>query len=465
MTSQLLTELLQSLALLSLFLLIGTFVRAKVKLFQKTFIPASVLGGFLLLLLGPIVFNVIPIPESWIATYSYIPGILIVPIVASVPLGLKLGNGKSGGKSGIKSVLPLFFIMGVIAFIQYAIGYGTNVLFTSFGYEIFPAYGWELGMGFSGGHGTAGLLGSMYREMNLPYWETAQGIAVTTATIGLIGGIVIGMIMINWAARKGYTSILKKPGDIPDNMKIGYEKDINKQSSMGRETMMSSSIDTFAFHLAIILTACGIAYLILSTVKKLAIPGLNSISIWAYAIVVMFAIWGLIQKFKIDYLIDSKVKGKISGTLTKFAIIAAIASLPVEAVLTHMAPILVSCLLGFIGTIVPFIYLSKKYLKENWFEHMIASFGMSTGVFLTGLLLLRICDPEMESPVLGNYSLAYTVLSVLNFAFMPVLLNLIVFKGALTMFITSSVISLVFLLGAIISSKIVFGNSKIEKGV
>lgn len=464
MTSQLLTELIQSMALLSVFLLIGTFIRAKVKLFQKTFIPASVIGGFLLLLLGPIVSNILPVPQSWITTYSLIPGILIIPIVASVPLGLKLGGSKSGegnGNGGLKSILPLFCIMGVVAFLQYVVGFGTNIAFKAAGYEIYDAFGWELGMGYSGGHGTAGLLGSMYRELNLPYWELSQGIAVTTATIGLIGGIVIGMVLINWAARKGYTSILKKPGDIPENMKLGYEKDIKKQGSLGRETMMSSSIDTFAFHLAIILTACGIAYLLLVVAKKFAIPGLSSISIWAYAIVVMFGIWGIIQKLKIDYLVDSKIKGKISGTLTEYAIIAAIASLPVEAVLTHMAPILTACVVGMAATIFPFLFLCKKFLRDNWFEHMIAAFGMSTGVFLTGLLLLRICDPEMESPVLGNYSLSYTLLSVLNFAIMPILLNIIVNKGAIAMFMVSLAFCVVYLIGAIISSKIVFR----EKGV
>ena len=68
MTSAVLEDFLGSLAVLSVFLLIGTFLRAKLKIFQKTFIPASVIGGFLLLLLGPIVSGVLPIPDSWIST-------------------------------------------------------------------------------------------------------------------------------------------------------------------------------------------------------------------------------------------------------------------------------------------------------------------------------------------------------------------------------------------------------------
>ncbi len=47
MTNAMLTDLLQSLGLLGIFLLIGVFLRAKFKIFQKTFIPASVIGELL----------------------------------------------------------------------------------------------------------------------------------------------------------------------------------------------------------------------------------------------------------------------------------------------------------------------------------------------------------------------------------------------------------------------------------
>ena len=66
MTGAMLTTLFQSICFLALFLLIGFVLRAKVKVFQETFIPASVIGGFILLLLGPIGLGILPIPEEWI---------------------------------------------------------------------------------------------------------------------------------------------------------------------------------------------------------------------------------------------------------------------------------------------------------------------------------------------------------------------------------------------------------------
>lgn len=40
------TMILQTFAVISVFLLLGAFLRAKVKLFQRLYLPACVIGGF-----------------------------------------------------------------------------------------------------------------------------------------------------------------------------------------------------------------------------------------------------------------------------------------------------------------------------------------------------------------------------------------------------------------------------------
>ncbi|MBS4912538.1 MAG: hypothetical protein KHZ77_00015 [Veillonella sp.] len=424
MTSKMMADMLFALGVLSMFLLLGTFIRAKVRVLQQTFIPASVIGGFILLIFGPVGLNWIPLPADWIKFYSLIPGILIVPVVASVPLGLKI---TSSGKT-LKNVMPLALIGSAIGMLQFTLGFVTQVLFDG-SYDFYPTFGWELGLGYVGGHGTAGLLGNMLQGMNLPFWHVAQGVAITTATFGLVGGIILGMILINIAARRGQTSILKKPGDIPESFKVGYIKDVSKQPSMGRETTMSSSIDAYAFHCAIIFGVCAVSYWLLAVIKGAKVPVLKDISIWAYCIIVMFIVWWAILKLKIDYLVDGKVKSKISGSLTEFAVVAAIGSMPIKAVMTYFVPILFMCLLGYVLTIGFLWFTCKAWLKDYWFEHMIATMGMSTGVFLTGILLLRICDPDFESPVLANYSLSYTLTSVAYFAILNVFLSTLLYSG------------------------------------
>ena len=459
MTNAMLTDLLQSLALLGSFLLLGVFIRAKFKIFQKTFITASVIGGFLLLILGPQAFNILPFPEEWFSIYSLLPGILIVPVVASVPLGLKIGGEKTrdGVESGIlKNVFPLIGIGFAASMLQFAVGFGTHVLFGS--EALYDVFGIELSIGFVGGHGTAGTLGNMLSELNLPYWQTAQGVAITTATFGIVGGILIGIAMINWAARHGQTAVLKKPADIPEPIRVGFERDISKQCSVGRETTLSSSIDTLAFHSALIFVACGLAYLLLMVTKKFHVPVLSSISVWAYAMIVMFIIWGIMSRLKLDYLVDEKIKSKVSGSFTEFAVIAAIASLPVQAVAAYIVPILVMVLIGYIVTSAILFLFCKKLLKGYWFEQMVATLGMSTGVFLTGVLLLRICDPDLESPALANYSLSYTVISIIYFAMLNMFIVLPMASGAMVTALVALALGIAGLVAAVAASRLSFGR-------
>ncbi len=131
MTSQLLTELLQSLSLLSLLLLIGVLLRAKVKLFQTLYLPASVIGGFIGLLISPEIlgrFSKISIPIEWIKTYSLLPGILSIPIFAAIPLGMFLTESKSIKSLYPAKVLIAFAIFQCASMFQSAVGYSVNII-------------------------------------------------------------------------------------------------------------------------------------------------------------------------------------------------------------------------------------------------------------------------------------------------------------------------------------------------
>ena len=321
LTSSLLTELLCSLSIIGGLLLLGTFLRAKVKLFQKLFLPASVIGGFIGLLLGPMVlgdYAILRVPETYIHDWSLLPGTLIVPIFAAVPLGMFMDRSsqKSGsGKKTAPNVLKAFALFAALSFMQSAIGFGTNLFFSRSGdSNLYRTFGYELSQGFCGGHGTAGAVGKILEGLGLDYWATAQGVAVTTATIGIIGGMLLGIIFINIAAAKGKTAVLKKPGDIPAEMSKGYVADPSRHASMGRETFMPSTVETISLHLAIILGVCGAAYALLDLLKKTGISAFSSMPVWIYAMVIMFGVNHLIIKLKLDWAIDTKVKSRISET-------------------------------------------------------------------------------------------------------------------------------------------------------
>ena len=457
MTSQLLTQLLQALSLLSVLLLIGTFLRAKVKLFQSLYLPASVIGGFIGMIISPEIlgrFSNYSISEEWIKTYSLLPGILSVPIFAAIPLGMFLNSSNnSNEKKSIKSMYPskvliCFGLFQCASMSQSAIGYATNMFFSKINPQLnmYRTFGYELSAGFAGGHGLAAATGKLLEGFGIPQWEIAQGVALTTATIGLIGGIVFGIIFINLAVRKNKTKIIKRINDNADkSMEVGYNKDINKQNSLGRETFLSSSIETITFHLAIIFTVCGIAYIILNFVKKMNIAGLNVLPVWTYSMIIMFALNFIIKKLNLVWMVDAKVKAKIMGTLSDFAIVSAMTSLPIKAIINYIAPITVMCILGFIITYLLVFPLNSFFFKEDYsFERAIISWGTLTGVLITGMTLLKICDPEYKSPALSEFSLGFSLMSVTGLLIVPILNTVLAVGSTFDNFITAIISAILY---------------------
>ena len=187
MTSSLFTELLKAVAILGVFLLIGAFLRAKAPFFRKLLLPASVIGGFLALIVGPRVLNLIPFSEDYLNTWSLLPSILIVPIFAAAPLGNGMGADRARKKKGLlqygPSVLLMCALFSTVSCLQGVVGYGVNLVFTAMGWDLHRTFGWELSQGFAGGHGTASAIGGILQDFQLDYWSTAQSVGVTMATV------------------------------------------------------------------------------------------------------------------------------------------------------------------------------------------------------------------------------------------------------------------------------------------
>ena len=87
-------DFLMDFAIASLFIMIGQLIRAKVKLVQKFFVPASMIAGFLALALGSQGLNVLPFSEG-ISSYA---GSLIIVIFAGVGI-----SGFSFSKKNFKA--------------------------------------------------------------------------------------------------------------------------------------------------------------------------------------------------------------------------------------------------------------------------------------------------------------------------------------------------------------------------
>lgn len=478
MTSTMLQDLLKCISVLGGLLLLGTLLRAKVPLFQKLLLPASVIGGLIGLLLGPVVlgnYAVLRVPEEYISVWSLLPGVLIIPIFSSTPLGMfkkkemsvSADEKKARTRGTVWRIMMTMGITAAAAFSQNVAGYGVNLAYSKINPDagLYRTFGWELREGFCGGHGTAGAVGGILEGYGLPYWQTAQGVAMTTATIGLIGGMFLGILFINRAGKKGKLAYFdtSKAG-LPEDVLKGLCKDVGRQRSMGREITASSSVETISVHLAVILGGCGISFILRSLLGQIS-SVFGSIPVWFYGILVMYGINWLIQKLNLTWLIDKKVKSAIIGTLSDFAITAAIASVPVQAVFSYAVPLFAMCILGFVLTwAITFPLFKFCFRGDHAFERAIITWGTNTGVMVTGLMLLRICDPDYESPSLGDFTMCYPFISVLTIAAAPAYYELIRSGSTFDNFLFALVMMAIFLGVSLIGRAGYYGTGPKQKG-
>ena len=435
MTTALLQNLISYMGLAACLLFAGMFLRAKVPAFRKLLLPASVIGGFVGLLLGPQVLGdnaILKFSTDCVSTWSLIPGVLILPIFASVPLGDGMNEApkpKGEFKRNLPKVLAAGGCFGATAFLQSIVGFGMAIVFVTFmpSIGLYKNFGYELTAGFSGGHGTAGAIGGLLQQFGVEHWEVAQGMATTFATIGLIGGMIGGILLINFYCRKGETRMLDKPADLPEVTVFGFTKDVKAQPNVGRETTNNSSIETITVHLGIILIDCALSYFLLAKAKEYSIPGFSVIPVWFYGLGLMYGINFLLRKFKLDWMIDKKVKGRIVGAISDFAIVCAVASMNVKAVAAYIVPIVVCSVLGFAVTFLCCFTLHKFCFGKNdyYVERAIMSWGVNTGVMINGMMLLKICDPGYDSPTLKDFSMGFAIFSISGVVWQPLMYSLI----------------------------------------
>jgi ESS family glutamate:Na+ symporter len=102
--------------------------------------------------------------------------------------------------------------------------------------------------------------------------------------------------------------------------------------------------------------------------------------------------------------------------------------MPVRELVGYTAPIIVLLLVGVVGAVAMF-YLGKRFLPDHWVERSIMTFGQCTGVTATGLLLVRVVDPEFETPAVSAWGLSYAVMFPLALVFLGIATTLMVEYG------------------------------------
>lgn len=391
-------------------LLVGKFLRVKIRLIQKLFIPPSLLAGLLGLLLGPNGLGWLPLSGS-ISTYA---AILIAVVFGALPLsspGFKVREVVHRvGPMWVFSQFGMLFQWGLMGL------FGLLVL-RAFWPGLNAAFGVMLPTGFYGGHGTAAAIGSAFEGLG---WDEAASLGMTTATIGVIVAILGGLLFIKIAAKKGQTSYITDFRDLPDEYRSGLLPE-EKREPTAVGTTSPISIDSHVFHLSLVILAAFGGYLMSKGVKMLA-PKLE-LPVFSCAFVVGMLVKMLFNKAGAATYIDPKTTSSISSSATDLLVACGVASIKLGVVVKYALPLVVLTLVGIAVTAFTVFYFGRRLNRKDWFEKSVFAWGWWTGTMAMGIALLRIVDPKMQSKAMDDYALAYlpcAPVEILLITFVPI---------------------------------------------
>lgn len=394
------------LGLIGLALLLATVVRARVRFFQKYLIPNALTAGFILLpfynYLGPL----IGVTQEGLGELVY--HLLSISFVA-----MTLRRSDSTGTKGDKRI----FATSVSVLSQYAIQAFVGLLLTyvfikTMFPDLFPAFGFLLPLGFVLGPGQAYAIGQGWEQFG---FSGAGTIGLTFAAIGFIVSSFGGVFLINYGIRRGWLTDEFLKGLKKGGVRTGVFPKGHLSPAGSKLSTESEAIDSMTFHAGMVLFVYFLGYLVLRLLTFLL--GLIgpmgtelAVNLWGISFI-FAAVMGILFKqilkaLDVDYTLDNQTLTRISGFSVDVMVTAAIAAISIVVVKAYMLPILLLAALAAFFVFLTVPWFVSRIFRDHQFHRMLMIFGVSTGTLPTGLALLRVIDPEFETPVASDYMYA-----------------------------------------------------------
>ncbi len=368
-------------------LFVGKLLRVNCSLFQRLYLPSSVVGG----LVGLTVVSVCGrwIPEECVKVAGKLPGFLINIIFATIFLGAATPKIRDV----FRLAFPQLVVGQLLAWGQYVVGLGLAgfVLVKAFGVP--ETFGNLLEIGFQGGHGTAGGMAESFSEIG---WTDGVALGFTMATIGMVVGVVLGMVLIQWAHRHGYVKEVRAFEDRRIFERRGFHLK-NQRPSAGLQTVMSDSIDSLAWHIVVVGIAVLIGYVMHRCLNIRGFP------LFPFCMIGGVLLQLITRKLRKTLLVDRVQMERISGAALDFLVVSAISTIKLSVVAANWLPLAILAVCGTLYSVFIVLFVARRVFRTFWFERAIAEFGQSTGVTATGLMLLRTVDPENRTPAVISF--------------------------------------------------------------
>ena len=386
-------------------LALAMFLRAHIKFFQKFLIPNSIIAGFLLLPLYNFVFPKIGFTQEDLGEIAY--HLLSISFVALSLRAIKKSNRANRNRQGHAVVLLSQY--GVQAFVGIII---TWILINTVKPDLFHSFGFMFPLGFALGPGQAFAIGEGWKVFGI---QDAGTIGLTFAALGFIFASFGGVFLIHYGIKHEWISPEYMNRIRKTDVRTGIFPRGSKLPVGAYQTTQTEAIDSFTANAVVILISYLLSYIFLKGIGwLLAFAGPMGVelatNLWGisfiFAALMGLMIRRLMDSLKIDHILDDSTLSRISGLSVDIMVTSSIAAISLAIAFKYWFSILIITVIGSILILLLVPWMCSRVFSNNRFLRTIIIFGAVTGTLTTGLALLRVLDPEFETPVASDYSYA-----------------------------------------------------------
>jgi len=380
-----LSAMLVDLIVISLFFIIGAVLRAKVSVFQRFLIPASVIGGVIGLVLGKNVLGLISISDF----YSQLANVGIDVVFAGLFIGKVIpGFRELGRTAGAQTAFAYFNGFG-----QIAIGLAVVILFGMLGSQLSPLFGLQLVVGFQGGIGVGTAVAPMVEKLG---WSASEAAAVgeTFAVTGLVLSVLIGVILVNIGSARNFT--MKKFEKTGRKFRSITFSPPGERRRLGSEITSPEAGSSLVFNFGIMGLAILCGHLIHLGIITAA-PPLKFLPKFPFVLIGGIIVQSILQRSRLNTYVDGETVDAIAGFALDALIVASLMAIDLTVVASYALPLSVTVALGLLFNFWQVKWMGPRILPGAWFEKSVCEFGQSTGSTPQAMLLLKMMDPRLKT--------------------------------------------------------------------
>jgi ESS family glutamate:Na+ symporter len=406
------------LALLALALLLGLGIAIGGALGMKRWgLPEALLAGGLGLMVAP--NGPLPLlPAPVIAIWNELPLPLLTLVFATLLLGKPLPR-LGGLWRPLSAQLSLAL---TLAFGQYLVGGLTVLLVLQPWLGVSPVMACLIEVAYEGGHGSAAAMGPTYERLGL---EGAQALGLAMATVGLLASTMVGGLVVVLGRARGWLSF----GDaipLQEAIEIVVEETPPLEAIPTDVPLEVGTVELpplwlraadWAVNLGLAGVAVVIGLALLEVLRWTAdhVGGGVALVIDALPVFPLALVGSLLVRLALErsgqvQWVSTTIQNQTGTVSADLLITAATACLDLSLLSHDWLPLTVMAMVGLLWNLAVVLLLAPRILPPDWFERAILEFGQATGVAASGLLLLRMADPDDRSEAVTAFSIKQLLL-------------------------------------------------------